>query len=135
MVTLREPDFQAGPADARMAAYLRGEHHPQQARMPRVMYVAEDGGAIVGYIGGHLTRRYGCDGELQYLYVAPGHRRTGVASVMLEMIWQWFRRRNASRICVDVEPDNTRARAFYASHGTTNLSSHWLVWPDIGTGV
>jgi ribosomal protein S18 acetylase RimI-like enzyme len=131
MESVRAPDSEAGPADVRMARYLRGEHHPQQALMPRVMYVAADTEAVVGYIGGHLTHRYGCDGELQYLYVTPCHRRCGVASGMLHVLWRWFLERDASRICVDVEPDNAAARGFYLSHGATYLNSHWLVWPDI----
>ena len=99
--------------------------------MPRVIFVAIEVDAIVGYIGGHLTQRYGCDGELQYLYVSPEHRRKGVASEMLSSLARWFRERDASRICVDVQPDNARARAFYTRHGATYMSSYWLVWPDI----
>ncbi len=133
MERIRVPDSAAGPADPRMASYLRGEHHPQKALMPRVIRVAADPEAIIGYIGGHLTRRYGCDGELQYLYVVPGHRRTGVASEMLRSLWGWFQERDASRICVDVEPSNGRARGFYMSHGASYLNSHWLVWSDIRT--
>ncbi len=131
MERIRLPDSAAGPADLRMASYLRGEHHPQEALMPRVMYVAADADAMVGYIGGHLTRRYGCDGELQYLYVVPEHRRTGVGSEMLQSLWGWFQERNAPRICVDVVPGNERARGFYMSHGARSLNSHWLVWSDI----
>src|SRR5438128_12220713 len=48
----------------RYARYLARERHPQQALMPRVIYVALEGEALVGYIAGHLTRRYSCDGEL-----------------------------------------------------------------------
>jgi ribosomal protein S18 acetylase RimI-like enzyme len=114
MESVRAPDSEAGPADVRMARYLRGEHHPQQALMPRVMYVAAD-----------------TEAELQYLYVTPCHRRCGVASGMLHVLWRWFLERDASRICVDVEPDNAAARGFYLSHGATYLNSHWLVWPDI----
>ncbi|MEE8154285.1 MAG: GNAT family N-acetyltransferase [Phycisphaerales bacterium] len=131
MEGIRLPDSEAGPADPRMARYLRREHHPQKALRPRVMYVATDVDAIVGYIGGHLTRRHGCDGELQYLYVALEHRRSGVASGMLRSLWGWFQERDATRICVDVEPDNARARGFYTRHGATDLSSCWLVWTDI----
>jgi len=131
MDKIRLPDSDAGPADPRMASYLRCEHHPQKALIPRVMYVAAEADAMVGYIGGHLTRRYECDGELQYLYVVPEHRRTGVASEMLRSLWSWFQECDATRICVDVEPSNGRARGFYMSHGASCLNSHWLVWPDI----
>jgi ribosomal protein S18 acetylase RimI-like enzyme len=114
-----------------MALYLSCLHDPQQALPPRVMYLCESAEAVVGYIGGHLTERYECDGELQYLYVAPQYRRTGVASEMLRLLARWFDTHDASRICVDVEPDNHRARGFYASHGANYLNSHWLVWPDL----
>ena len=114
-----------------MARYLRGEHHPQKALMPRVMYLAEGAEGTVGYIGGHLTERYECDGELQYLYVVSEHRRAGVASGMLRLLARWFEVQGASRICVDVEPDNQRARGFYTHHGATHLNSHWLVWSDL----
>jgi ribosomal protein S18 acetylase RimI-like enzyme len=116
-----------------MANYLRGEHHPQKALMPRVMYLAENTEGAVGYIGGHLTERYGCDGELQYLYVGPSHRRSGVASELFRMLIGWFQTQGASRICVDVEPENQAARAFYARHGANPLNPHWLVWDDIRT--
>lgn len=118
------------PADPRMARYLRCEHHPQKALDPRVMYLAEGPEGVVGYIGGHLTERFDCDGELQYLYVAPAHRRGGVASEMFRLLAGWFDEHGASRICVDVEPDNHGARGFYQRHGATDLNSHWLVWAD-----
>lgn len=128
---MRARDATWGPADPRMARYLRGEHHPQQALMPRVMFIAEDDGHVVGYIGGHLTRRYACDGELQYMYVAPAHRRTGVASKLFGLLADWFGEQGASRVCVDVTPENERARGFYAHHGATVLNSHWMVWSDL----
>ena len=119
------------PADPRMARYLRGEHHPQKALDLRVMYLAEDSERMLGYIGGHLTERLDCDGELQYLYVTPEHRRTGVASQMFRLLIQWFDGQGASRICVDVEPDNHGARGFYRRNGATDLDSHWLVWSGL----
>ena len=128
----RKSDSEGGPADPRMARYLRGEHHPQKALMPRVMYLAENTERAVGYIGGHLTERYGCDGELQYLYVVPSHRRAGVASELLRMLIVWFQEHRAARICVDVEPENQGARIFYTRHGAIPLNPHWMLWEDIG---
>ena len=63
----------------RIGGYMRGELHPQQALAPRVILVAEDEPDIAGLIAGHLTRRYGCDGELEWLDVVAERRRTGVA--------------------------------------------------------
>src|SRR4051794_37302695 len=61
MAQCRLSDPAAGPADLRMAAYFDGQHHPQQARLPRVGYLAlaADNGAV-GYIAGHLTTRHAC---------------------------------------------------------------------------
>ena len=52
-----------------MTAYFDGLHHPQHALLPRVIYVACQDDALIGYIAGHLTRRFACDGELEWLYV------------------------------------------------------------------
>jgi GNAT superfamily N-acetyltransferase len=86
-----------------MALFLEGKHHPQQALAPRVIFVCLDGESPVGYIGGHLTRRYDCDGELQYLYVAPQYRRHGVAGELFALLTNWFEEQSAStaqwRIC------------------------------------
>jgi GNAT superfamily N-acetyltransferase len=131
MAQRRLSDPGAGLADPRMAAYLEGHHHPQQALPPRVAYVALVQDAVVGYVAGHLTRRYDCDGELQYLFVTPQRRRTGVASELLRLLARWFTHQGARRICVNVEPDNEGARAFYSGHGATSLHPFWLVWPGI----
>jgi GNAT superfamily N-acetyltransferase len=118
-----------------MAAYLEGRHHPQHALGPRAAYLATVDGAVAGYIAGHLTRRYGCVGEVQYLYVAPAHRRAGIASRLLRQLVQWFEAQEAVRICVDVNDDSPGARAFYVSQGARPLRPHWMVWPDISTVV
>ena len=107
-----------------MAMYLEGRHHPQQALEPRVAYLATVGGVVAGYIAGHLTRRYGCDGEVQYLYVAPAYRRTGLASTLLRQLAEWFEAQGAVRICVDVNEDSASARPFYAAQGAQPLRPH-----------
>ena len=115
----------------RISGYMRSELHPQQALASRVVLVAEDGEDIVGFIAGHLTRRFGCDGELEWLDVVEEARRTGVAGDLLRALAEWFAGRQARRICVDVDPQNAPARAFYRKHGAQDLNPHWLVWPDI----
>jgi GNAT superfamily N-acetyltransferase len=114
-----------------MAAYLAGAHHPQQARGPRVAFLAEVGGAAVGYVAGHLTRRFGCDAEVQYLYVAPPLRRTGVAAALLWHLAAWFVQNGAAFVCVDVNSDSLSAEPFYSSLGATWLRPHWMAWQDI----
>lgn|SRR5579862_7661645 len=102
---------------------------------------------IVGLIAGHLTRRFGCDGELEWISVRPEFRELGIASQLLRRLAEWFlaqdvgsmlgtalpeRGLGARRICVDVEPTNRIARRFYARHGAIDLKPHWMVWEDIG---
>jgi GNAT superfamily N-acetyltransferase len=127
---LRREGEAGGASEDRMSRYLAGEHHPQQALAPRAMWIAADGESPIGYVAGHLTRRFGCDGELQWIYVVPAHRRAQIASKLLRILAEWFLEHGARRVCVDVGDDN--ARPFYARHGAVNLNRHWMVWNDIG---
>jgi hypothetical protein len=114
---------------------MKGTLNPQQSLAPRVVLVASQDGRIVGFIAGHLTWRYDCDGEVEWINVIPertshrsGRRATPPAGL-------WFVRQQAKRICVDVDPENAPARAFYRKHGAQDLNPHWLVWPDIAALV
>jgi GNAT superfamily N-acetyltransferase len=127
LVGLPRPGEAGG--DARMALYLAGEHHPQEALPLRALFLAEAGGEPLGYVAGHLTRRFGCEGELQWIYVVPDQRRRGVASHLLELLAAWFLEHGARRVCVDVGDD--AARPFYRRHGATELNRHWMIWEDI----
>ena len=131
VMTARGQDSEWGPADPRTGAYLEGQHHPQSALPPRVLFVALSGAEVVGYIAGHLTTRYECDGELQYLWVTQEFRRYGVASQLFALLAKWFHDQGATQVCVDVEPSNLAARSFYTDRGAVELNSHWLVWRDI----
>jgi ribosomal protein S18 acetylase RimI-like enzyme len=115
----------------RISRYLDCLHHPQQALMPRVIYVASEGDCLAGFIAGHLTRRYACDGELEWINVIPERRGSKIASELLRLLAAWFVEQKASRICVDVDPANTTAQRFYRRHGAVNLNAHWLVWNNI----
>lgn len=132
MAICRSTDPAAGPADTRMAAYLDREHHPHEAQLPRVGYVALAGDEIIGYIAGHRTTRHGCAGEVQYLFVAPAHRRRGIATALLALLADWFREQSVKRVCVCIDADSPSAQPFYASLGASSLKPYWRVWEDIG---
>jgi GNAT superfamily N-acetyltransferase len=113
----------------RVSGYYRQELHPQKALLPRVMYVATNSTSIVGFIAGHLTERFACDGELQWINVIPEFRKAGIATTLLHLLAEWFVKRNAFYICVD--PGSEQSRKFYAKHGAENLNEHWMAWRDI----
>jgi GNAT superfamily N-acetyltransferase len=126
---LRREGEGGGASEERMARYLAGEHHPQHALLSRGMWVAEADGEPIGYIAGHLTERFGCDGELQWIYLVPEQRGTGVAAEMLRLLAAWLLARGARRVCVDVGDEH--AGRFYRRKGAVDLRKHWVVWEDI----
>lgn len=64
----------------RISSYWSCTQHPQKALATRIIYVAEEAGSIIGFIAGHLTTRFDCDGELKWVDVIPGYRGMGIAS-------------------------------------------------------
>ena len=124
-----------GAATPVMADYLAVQHHPHHALPPRVAFLAEDGGVVVGFVAGHLTHRLGCEGELQWIFVAPSHRGGVVAAALLTRLGAWFAAQGAQRVCVNVAPGNSRARAFYARFGAQDLTPHWMEWPRMAAAL
>jgi GNAT superfamily N-acetyltransferase len=114
----------------RLAAYLNGEHSPQQALSARAAYVAMEASQLVGFVVGHSTHRFGCDGELQWINVIEERRGKGIAGMLVARIGEWFVEQQASRICVNVSPENAVARKLYTKCGALPLNDHWMVWKD-----
>lgn len=116
----------------RISGYSKGKHSPQQALAPRTIIVATDDSRIIGFIAGHLTRRYDCDGELQWIDTIPEYRGMGVATNLFRLLKSWFITHHAKRICVNCASDNLVALSFYKKNGAVPLNEYWLVWEDIG---
>jgi GNAT superfamily N-acetyltransferase len=74
----------------RITGYIDCELHPQKALMPRIIFVAGQSGSLIGLVAGHLTRRYDCEGELEWINVIPEHRGDGTASELLRLLAGWF---------------------------------------------
>ena len=119
----------------RIRQYLGASLTPRESFAPRIAYVGVESDRVVGLIAGHLTRRFGCEGEVEWISVRAEFRKRGVAAALLDLLGKWFVEQGARRICVDVEPSNSVARRFYARHGATDLKPHWMVWKDIGQRV
>ena len=119
----------------RIAGYLRGDTNPAKALAERHSIVCAQEARVVGLVAGHLTRRYGCDGELQWITVLPENRNLGIALRLLNLMAEWFESRKARTVCVDVDPGNSPARCLYRRTGAVDLSPHWMVWRDIRTAT
>ncbi len=115
----------------RISEYSSGRHDPRYALPPREVFVCVIDDRVVGLVAGHLTRRFGCDGELQWISVRPEYRGRGIASRLLALMTEWFAAHEAWNVCVDVDPENPTARRFYAHHGAVDLKPSWMVWNDI----
>ncbi len=113
----------------RIAGYIEGRLHPQKALALRVVFVALENDVIIGFAAGHLTRRFDCEGELEWIDVVRERRRQGIGSELVRILAKWFAEQHAKRVCVD--PGNSSARQFYARLNAQNLNQHWMFWPDI----
>lgn len=132
MAAIRAREWQDEPYWVdRIGGYLKGQHHPQQALAPRAAWVALEGERVVGFIAGHLTRRFGCDGELEWINVAGESRGQGIADQLMVALMEWFQQQNANVICVNVAPDNLAARRLYARHGAVEMNPHWMIWRNL----
>lgn len=115
--------------EQRIAGYLKLTYHPQKALQERVIFVAEDEEKIIGFIAGHLTQRFNCDGELQWINVSEAYRNKGIGFELICVLNRWFIQHNAFKICVD--PGNELARKFYKKYDAEELNEHWLFWEDV----
>jgi ribosomal protein S18 acetylase RimI-like enzyme len=112
----------------RVDQYLRGEYSPQKALEPRSAFVATDEWKIVGFVAGHRTRRFDCDGEVQWIDVDQQQRGRGIGYKLMAQIGAWFVLQNAKRICVNVDKNNLPARKLYEKCGARPLNDAWMVW-------
>src|SRR5688572_13996795 len=74
----------------RISGYLACTLNPGYALAPRTCYVAVEDSSVGGFAAGHLTERYACHGELQWINVIPERRGAGVASELLSQLAGWF---------------------------------------------
>ena len=115
--------------EQRITGYLNLTHHPHKALQARIIFVAEDEKKIIGFIAGHLTQRYNCDGELQWINVCEAYRNRGIGFALICVLNKWFIQHNAFKICVDA--GNELARKFCKKYSAEDLNQHWLFWKDI----
>ncbi len=113
--------------NVRIFSYLFGDSSPRRLLSGRTAFVAAENSTILGFVAGHLTNRFDCHGELEWINVIPEKRGQGIVGQLIERMAAWFVGQNAVRICID--PDEP-ARSLYAKFGATALNRHWMVWED-----
>ena len=111
----------------RWKAYIRKEHHPRDAKDPRVVYIGIIGEEIVGFVVGHLTERLGLEGELQSIYVLPKHQGRGLGTQLVIALAKWFKKWDAKEVCVD---HKNGSEGFYIKLGARFNDHGWLVWDN-----
>jgi ribosomal-protein-alanine N-acetyltransferase len=86
----------------------------------------------VGYAAASL---FADVGEVQRIAVAATHRRTGVASALLQRVEQEARLRYSERLLLEVRDDNAAALAFYSRQGFTEVNRRPRYYADGTTAI
>lgn len=102
-------------------------------RLPTVRYlVAQVGDDVVG----HAVVSVVADiSELQRIAVDPAHRRTGLATSLLDESADLARAEGADRLLLEVREDNAGAIAFYEARGFVEIDRRRRYYRDGGTAV
>ncbi len=102
-------------------------------RLPTVGYlVAEVDGRVVGHAVASIVADVA---ELQRIAVDPAHRRTGLATLLLDAVIGAAREGGADRLLLEVREDNAGALAFYAARDFVEVDRRRRYYRDGATAV
>ena len=100
-----------------------GEFLESQSKGPnRFVFVAEQGGAVVGYVFGgvegadYMVLR-GPAGAVYDLVVDPGHRRQGIGRMLMHAALSELSRRGAPRAVLSTAEKNASAQRLFEQEG------------------
>jgi ribosomal protein S18 acetylase RimI-like enzyme len=94
--------------------------HDQLTQQTMTIAAAIQAGQVCGFItitAMPASLMLGTAWSIRDLYVAPQHRRSGVARTLLQHAIDAARAAGASRVSLQTETDNTPAHALYAAAG------------------
>ena len=94
--------------------------------------VAEVDGGVVGHAVASLVVDIA---ELQRIAVDPAHRRSGVATALLDAVVVAARDAGADCLLLEVRADNAGAVAFYAHHGFAEIDRRPRYYRDGAAAV
>ncbi|GAA1155094.1 GNAT family N-acetyltransferase [Nocardioides aquiterrae] len=106
-------------------------------RLPTISYLvtevdAGDGPSVVGHAVASVVADIA---ELQRIAVDSAHRRTGLASRLLDAVVGAAREGGADRLLLEVREDNAGALAFYAARGFVEVDRRRRYYRDGTTAV
>jgi [ribosomal protein S18]-alanine N-acetyltransferase len=96
------------------------ESYLSNSAAPHRIFLAESNGELIGFLAGTIISD-AC--ELESIAVSPNHRRSGVASALLNALADWARQHGASKVQLEVRSANNSVIAFY---GKSKFSSDGL---------
>ncbi|TIC84357.1 GNAT family N-acetyltransferase [Nocardioides sp. GY 10127] len=135
----------AGPADTAAVAALEARNLGVDAwsyglveaglsgDVPTVSYLVAT--RADGEVVGHAVVSLVDVAELQRISVLPEHRRSGLATALLDAVVGLAREAGCDRVLLEVREDNDGARAFYARHGFVDLARRKRYYADGATAV
>lgn len=101
--------------------------------LPTVIYLAAE---VDGHLAGYAAASIVADiAELQRIAVGHPHRRTGLASALLDAVVTASRAGGANRLLLEVRDDNVGALCFYADRGFVEIDRRQRYYHDGGTAV
>ena len=98
-----------------------------------IVYVAESGGAVIGFVGGHVGEQSADEqyevgpakpGIIREIFVTDGYRGSGVGERLLERMQAYLAGQGCDSVRLVVHAANERARQFYRRAGY----GEWLVY-------
>jgi ribosomal protein S18 acetylase RimI-like enzyme len=101
-----------------------------RARLPHgAAFLAEAGDEVIGFA---IASRSRADiGHVDDLYVRPAHRRRGVATTMLHHLARVLGERGVTSVALDVDADNSAARALYERAGFVQYADRFATKVDM----
>lgn len=101
--------------------------------LPTIRYlVAEADGQVVGYAVASIVADIA---ELQRIAVDAHHRRTGLATELLDCVVDEARKEDADRLLIEVREGNDGALAFYAARGFVEIARRPGYYRDGTTAI
>lgn len=88
-------------------------------RAEHAVFVAEDGGMVLGWVHVHLSRSLGTDGRVEVagLVVDEDHRGRGIGRLLMEQAEQWARQMDCKSVRLRSNVLREPAHAFYEGLG------------------